>query len=216
MPLVNLLKSLPKSKKILQLRKKKNNKTIIVASQFGKDYFDGTREFGYGGYYYDGRWKKVARDFKKFFKIKKNHKVLDVGCAKGFLLKDFKDIGVDCYGIEISNYAIQNCHKDIQDKIFFGNAKKIPFPDNFFDVVISINCVHNLKLADCIKAIREINRVCKTKNCYLQVDSYNNVYQKKIFNDWVLTAKTHFYPKKWIEIFNKCNFKGYWNWTILK
>ena len=103
MPLINLLKSLPKSKRPLQIRKKKNNKTISIALKFGKDYFDGKREYGYGGYYYDGRWKKVARDFKKFFKIKKDYKVLDIGCAKGFLVKDFNDIGVDCYGIDISD-----------------------------------------------------------------------------------------------------------------
>lgn len=217
MPLVNLLKSLPQSKRPIILRKqKKNLKSIKIASKFGKDYFDGKREHGYGGYYYDGRWKKVAKDFVKFFRIKKNYKILDIGCAKGFLVKDFNDLGIDCYGIDISDYAIRNCHKDIKEKIFYGNAKKIPFPDNFFDVVISINCAHNLELKECMIAIKEMNRVCKTNNCFLQVDSYKNAYQKKLFEDWVLTAKTHFYPKKWREIFKKCSYKGCWNWTILK
>jgi ubiquinone/menaquinone biosynthesis C-methylase UbiE len=217
MPLVNLLQSLPKSKRPILLRKqKKCKKSIHIASKFSKDYFDGKREHGYGGYYYDGRWKKVAKEMIKFFKIKKNYKILDIGCAKGYLVKEFNDLGIECYGIDISDYAIEKCHKDIKKKIFYGNAMNIPFPNNFFDVVISINCAHNLELKGCMKAIKEMNRVCRTNKCFLQVDSYNNIQQKKIFEDWVLTAKTHFYPKKWTEIFKKCCYKGYWNWTILK
>ena len=63
---INLLKSLKKTKKNINLRYSKKNKRVIqIAKQFGKRYFDGNRMYGYGGYFYDGRWKSVVKDFIK-------------------------------------------------------------------------------------------------------------------------------------------------------
>ena len=117
MPYQNLLISLPSVKRSILRRKKKKINSIKIAKKFGKEYFDGTRNCGYGGYYYDGRWKTVARDIINFFKLKKNDKVLDVGCAKGFLVKDLLDQGIDAYGIDVSNYAIKNCHPQVLGRI---------------------------------------------------------------------------------------------------
>ena len=216
MPYQNLLISLPSVKRSILRRKKKKINSIKIAKKFGKEYFDGTRNCGYGGYYYDGRWKTVARDIINFFKLKKNDKVLDVGCAKGFLVKDLLDQGIDAYGIDVSNYAIKNCHPQVLGRIAYGNAKNLLFKNNSFDAVISINCIHNLKAKDCEAAIKEIERVSKSNKSFIQVDSYQNIREKKLFLDWVLTAKTHYYTDKWIEIFKKCGYTGYWNWTILK
>ena len=166
---INLLKNYPKTIRKLSFRNKNKNKKIIkLASKFGKEYFDGSRLNGYGGYYYDPKfWKKVVRDFKRFYKLKSTCKILDVGCAKGFMLHDFKQLIPKSYlrGIDISSYAIKNAKPEIKKFVKIGNAKKLPFQDRFFDLVISINTLHNLKKKDCIIALSEINRVTK-KKCF--------------------------------------------------
>jgi ubiquinone/menaquinone biosynthesis C-methylase UbiE len=216
MPFKNLLSSLPNIKREITQRKLKKNLEIIkISKKFGKEYFDGTREFGYGGYKYDGRWKSVAKDIVNFFKLNKNNKILDVGCAKGFLVKELLDQGIDAFGVDISEYAIKNCHPDVVGRVSLANANKLFFPASSFDAVISINCIHNLKFSECKKAIKEIMRVSKSNKNYIQVDSYKNSKEKKIFLDWVLTAETHFYQDKWVAVFKDCRYKGYWNWTFL-
>jgi len=212
---INLLKSISLKKKNINNRKKfKNYKVITVAKKFGKDYFDGKRIYGYGGYYYDGRWKSVVKDFIKFYNLKPGDRVLDVGCAKGYLVKDFVDKKIDAYGLDISSYAIKNCHPSIKSKVIVGNALKLPFDDNSFKLVISINTVHNLSKKQCAKSIKEIMRVSKTYT-YIQVDAYNNLQEKKIFQDWVLTAKFHTYCNKWEEFLKKIKYKGEYYWTFV-
>ena len=142
---INFLKSIKSKKRNINERStSKSKRSIKISRKYGKDYFDGKRDYGYGGYYYDGRWIKVAKYFKSKYKLKKGSKILDVGCAKGFLIKDLIDLGIDAYGLEISDYAINNSHPSVIGRIHKGNAKKLPFPDNSFDVVISINAIHNL------------------------------------------------------------------------
>lgn len=214
----NLLKSLPKpnrKKSKFQRKSTKTKKHINISRKYGKDYFDGDREYGYGGYNYDGRWKPVAKDIKRYFKLKKGSKVLDIGCAKGFLVNDLLDIGIDAYGLEISKYAISKSMEKTFGRIHLGDALKLPFPDNSFDCVLSINTVHNLEKINCVKAIEEMVRVCKNKNMFIQVDSYLNKKQKKIFEEWVLTAKFHAYPADWKKVFKKAGYDGSYYWTII-
>lgn len=212
---INLLNTIKKiSRAINDRNSKKNNKAISISRKYDFDYFDGDRKYGYGGYTYDGRWVSVAKRIKKIYKLKKNHKVLDIGCAKGFLIKDMLDIGLDAYGLDISNYAIKNSHKDVVGRIHLGSADKLPFPDNSFDFVISLNTLHNLEKKQCLVALKEIQRVTK-KNSFIQVDSYGNKKEKKRFLDWVLTAKFHAYPKGWLSLFKQAKYKGDYYWTIV-
>ena len=164
---INLLSSLPKSKRVISERKeKKTDEHIKISRLYGKEYFDGPREYGYGGYNYDGRWKPVAKDIMKHYNLSKKSKVLDIGCAKGFLVKDLVDLGIDAYGLDISKYAIENAQLDIKDRLTVGSAEKLPFKDNEFDFVISINAIHNLNRNLCKKAIKEMQRVSKAKNSF--------------------------------------------------
>jgi ubiquinone/menaquinone biosynthesis C-methylase UbiE len=214
---INLLSSLPKSKRSITERKEaKTEDHVKISRMYAKEYFDGDREYGYGGYKYDGRWVSVAKDIKKHFELNDGEKVLDVGCAKGFLVKDFFDLGIQSLGIDISKYAIDNSLLEIKDKLIIGSADKLPFPDDTFDAVVSINTIHNLDREKCKQAINEMQRVSKNKKkLFIQVDSYLNEEQKKIFESWVLTAKFYGYPKEWIELFKECDYEGDWNWTII-
>lgn len=213
---VDLLRSLPRTKR--NIKKREQNKTeqhISISCQFGADYFDGSRDYGYGGYYYDGRWKSVARDIVQHFKLKRNSKVLDVGCGKGFLVKDLVDIGMDAYGIDISRYALNNAPKEISNRLTLGSCDELPFEDKSFDCVISINTIHNLDRDGCVKSCREIERLAPGMG-FIQVDSFNNKKQKEIFESWVLTAKFYDYPSGWIKVFNEAKYTGYWYWTIME
>lgn len=213
---INLLRSLPKSQRNINLRKKKKSIDVInISRKFGKLYFDGDRKYGYGGYYDDGRWRKVALDIINYYSLSKKQKVLDIGCAKGFLVKELRSFDIDAYGVDISSYAINKSHESIRSKLFKANVLKMPFGDNFFDLVLCINTLHNLDENDCILGLKEINRVGK-KKFFVQVDSYYNNNQKKIFEDWVLTAKTYGYPKFWKNIFKKAGYDHDYYWTIMR
>ena len=213
---INLLKALPKTKRLINERfLNKSKKIIKISRQYGRQYFDGSRKYGYGGYYYDGRWIKVAEYIKKKYRLKKKSKVLDIGCAKGFLVKDLLDQGVDAYGLEISNYAIENSMPETYGRIHKGSAKTLPFPNKSFDLVLAINVIHNLSKQDCLKAIKEIVRVSK-KDSLIQVDAYNNLKEKAICKKWILTAKYYDYPKNWIKLFKKAGYKNDYYWTVIK
>ena len=214
---INLLSSLPTSKRSITERKEaKTEDHVKISRMYGKEYFDGDREYGYGGYKYDGRWVSVAKDIKKHYGLNEGDKILDVGCAKGFLVKDFFDLVIQSSGIDISKYAIDNSLLEIRDKLTIGSAEKLPFADNTFDAVVSINTIHNLDRDKCKKAINEMQRVSKNKEkLFIQVASYLNEKQKKIFESWVLTARFYGYPKEWLELFKECDYECDWNWTII-
>jgi ubiquinone/menaquinone biosynthesis C-methylase UbiE len=213
---VNLLSRYPRTKRnITQRASAKTEEHIRISSQFGEMYFDGPREYGYGGYRYDGRWVPVAEDIIKHFNLKPGMRVLDVGCAKGFLVKDLLELcpGLEVFGIDISEYAIKNCEKKVIGHIYKGEADNLLFPDDSFDAVISINTIHNLPRERCLKAIQEIERIAPGRG-YIQVDSYNTPLEREIFTQWVLTAVFHDYPDGWRKLFAEAGYTGYYYWTI--
>lgn len=214
---VNLLSSLPKQIRNVKYRAEKKTPEIIkIAKQFGREYFDGDRKYGYGKYKYDGRWKSVARDLIDFFGLNVGDKVLDIGCAKGFLVYDLMQEGkmLDVYGIDISKYALENCLPQVEHRLYWGSADKLPFPDKYFDLVISINTIHNLPQTRCINALKEIERVGKGKS-YIVVDSYHTPEGKEQFGKWVLTAETHGYPHEWKKLFDEAGYRGHYSWNLL-
>lgn len=182
---------------------------IKKAKLYGRDYWDGDRKFGYGGYRYDGRWQKVAKAIADYYGLKAGDHVLDVGCGKGFLLYDLMTAvpGIEVKGIDISPYAIQNAKEEIRPFLRTGNAVSLPYPDKSFDLVISINTVHNLYCYDLVKALKEIERVGK-KNKYLVVESYRNEEEKTNLMYWVLTGECFFAPAEWEWFFNLSGYTG--------
>jgi ubiquinone/menaquinone biosynthesis C-methylase UbiE len=215
---VNLLRSLPVSKRNLEARKDgKSAEVVRISCEFGEMYFDGPREYGYGGYRYDGRWVSVARDIVQHFGLKTGDRVLDVGCAKGFLVKDLLSVcpGLEVFGVDISTYALLNCEAEVIGRLHRGSADDLPFPDNSFDAVISINTVHNLDRQGCVQALREMERLAPGRG-FLRVDSYSTPEQRDLFEDWVLTARFHDYPEGWMSVFEEAGYTGDFDWTVLE
>ena len=215
---INLLKALPQSKRNIQARQDaKNPEVIRISKQFGEMYFDGPRDYGYGGYRYDGRWLPVAKDIVAHFNLKRGDRVLDVGCAKGFLVKDLMTVcpGLEVFGLDISNYALTHCEPEVVGRLHQGSADNLPFPDHSFDAVISLNTIHNFSREGVVKALRELQRVSKGRG-FVQVDSYYTSEQKAIFEDWVLTAEYHDFPDEWIKLFKQAGYTGDYFWTILE
>lgn len=214
----NLLGHPEKLVRDVSIRLNNKEKNRQNALKFGIEYFDGSREEGYGGYVYDGRWVPVAANLIRRYNLDSTSKFLDVGCAKGFLLYDLYNTcpGLQVFGLDISNYAKDKADVLIRDKIKIGNCNNLPYPDNFFDASVSINTIHNLNYEGCKAAIKELIRVTKNKeNIFVQVDSYENENEKKIFEDWMLTAETYLKPKDWVNLFKECDYQGDYFWTII-
>jgi len=215
---IDLLRSLPKVKRNIEKRAKIKDPTVIaIAKQYGEMYWDGPREYGYGGYRYDGRWRSVARDIVAHFKLSPGMRVLDVGCGKGFLVKDLmlECPGLEVFGLDISQYALMHCESEVVGRLHLGTAEKMPFPDDSFDCVISLNTIHNFPRSRAVGVMREIQRL-SNGNAFVQVDSYHTPKQKEIFESWVLTAEFHDYPEGWVKVFNEAGYTGDYYWTIIE
>ena len=214
---VNLLRALPQTRRNIEKRAAAQTvENIAISRQYGREYFDGPREVGYGGYRYDGRWLPVARDIVAHFGLKAGDRVLDVGCAKGFLVHDLMKVcpGLEAFGLDISEYALTHCLPEIVGRLHLGSADKLPFPDGSFSAVISINTIHNFVRGDAVTAVREVQRLAPGRG-FIQVDSYHTPEQREVFLSWVLTAKFHDYPKGWLEVFAEAGYTGDYYWTLV-
>ena len=181
----------------------------IKAKQWGYDYWDGSRDINYGGYYYDGRWEPIAKKMIKHYKLNSNSKILDVGCGKGFLLYEFKKLLPDCEirGFDISSYAIENAKEEVKKDLILGHANNLPFEKNYFDLVISLNTLHNLYCYDLKKSLMEIERVGKA-NKYICVETYRNEHERINLLYWQVTCECFFTPKEWKWWFELSGYNG--------
>jgi 2-polyprenyl-3-methyl-5-hydroxy-6-metoxy-1,4-benzoquinol methylase len=214
---INLLENYPKTKRDISSRKNlKTEEDREIARKFEKDFFDGERKNGYGGFQYNARfWEPVIPSFQNYYSLSSNSSILDVGAAKGFMLYDFFRLipSIKIEGIDVSNYAIENAKEEIKPFLKVGNAVNLPYEDNSFDLVISINTVHNLEKNDLIKALKEIQRVSK-KNSFITIDAYRNEEEKEIMNAWNLTAKTILHVDDWKILFEEAGYTGDYYWFI--
>ena len=215
---VNLLARLPATTRNVRARAgAKTPEIIALAREYGEAYFDGPREYGYGGYRYDGRWIPVAEDIVRHFGLGPGDRVLDVGCAKGFLVKDLMKVcpGLEAFGVDVSEYALMHCEPEVVGRLHLGSAVALPFPSNSFQAVISINTIHNLERHDAVRAVREIERLVPGRS-FIQVDSYRTPEQREVFLQWVLTARFHDYPPGWLKLFAEAGYTGYYYWTVVE
>ena len=213
---IDLLENYPKAKRNLDERlASKNEIDRAVAREFGREFFDGDRNHGYGGFNYMPRfWQPVIPTFKEYWNLTPDSSLLDVGCAKGFMLHDLTTLipGITVKGVDISEYAIDNVMENMKPHTQVANAMHLPFADDAFDVVISINTVHNLGLNECGKALQEIERVSRGKS-FITVDAYRNEEEERMYA-WNLTAKTIMSVDEWIKFFKEVNYNGDYFWFI--
>lgn len=212
---VDLLDRYPRTTRDIAARAAAVPAQRAVASRFAREYFDGDRGQGYGGYRYDGRWVPVAERFRDHYGLTAGQWVLDVGCAKGFLLHDLLRVvpGLRVAGLDVSSYAIAHAMDDVRPNLVLGSADRLPFADKSVDLVVSINTVHNLERAACGRALAEIERVAR-RHRYVQVDSWLNESQWEKFQRWQLTARTYFDPAGWRQLFAEAGYRGDYYWTV--
>jgi len=214
---IDLLINYPKAKRNVEERgASKSEEDRALARQFGKDFFDGDRKNGYGGFNYMPKfWQPVIPTYQDYWNLGSNSSLLDVGCAKGFMLYDLSLAipNIKIAGIDISEYAISNAIEEVKPFLSVANAMSLPFDDNSFDVVLSINTVHNLDREECAKALQEIERVSKGKS-FITVDAYRNEEEKNRMFAWNLTAKTIMSVEEWKEFFDKNGYTGDYYWFI--
>jgi SAM-dependent methyltransferase len=185
-------------------------KAAELAKKWGYDYWDGDRRICYGGYkYIPGRWAPVAKAMAEHYGLKAGDRVLDVGCGKGFQLVELQKAvpGLIVHGLDISEYALENAHESVKDSLVLGTAARLPFPDNYFDYVFSINTLHNLPNYDLFAALGEIDRVGVEKK-YVCVESYRNEVEKVNLLYWQVTCESFLTPREWEWVFYASGYRG--------
>jgi len=185
-------------------------KASEIAKKYDFDYWDGDRRINYGGYkYMPGRWSPVADLMKTTYDLKPGQKVLDIGCGKGFQMFELTQSvpGIEVFGVDVSKYAFDNAKEEIKENITVSCASVLPFEDNYFDFVFSINTLHNLKIDKLFSAIKEINRVSKN-NKYICVESYRNELEKQNLLYWQVTCESFYSPEEWEWIFKSNGYSG--------
>ena len=214
---VNLLENYPKSnRKVVERGSLKTHEDQEIARKFDKRFFDGSRNHGYGGFNYNKRfWENVIPDFQHHWGLAKGDLILDIGCAKGFMLYDMQHIipGIEISGIDISEYAIANAMEEVKEFCQVGNAKSLPFDDKSIDVSISITTLHNLEQKDLETALLEIERVSK-RGSFITLDAYRNNEEKDRMEAWNLTAKTVMHVNDWKVFIQDIGYTGDYYWFI--
>ena len=215
----NLLGIQQKIKRDVRARMIDKEQNRAKALKFDWEYFDGPRTQGYGGYVYDGRWRPVAERIIERYGLTSGSRLLDVGAAKGFLMKDLQDAlaGLEVWGIDVSRYAIEHSRPEVAGRIVLGSCDELPWPDRFFDAAVAINTIHNLERDRCVITLKELNRVVATPaKTFVQVDAYRNESERELFEAWMLTAKTYCTPDEWHALFAEAGYVGDYYWTILE
>ena len=214
---INLLDKYPQSKRPIDDRARLITEDHRAAARrFDIEYFDGDRLSGYGGYNYHPRfWTDTVARFRDHYALAPDAKVLDVGCAKGFMMYDFKLLmpELNIQGIDISPYAHDHAKPEVKDLITVANARELPFEDNTYDLVICINTVHNLPPEDCKRAFREIERVSRGHS-FVMNDAWRNEAEHQSMLAWNLTALTYMHVDDWKKLFNEAGYSGDYYWFI--
>jgi len=213
---LNLLNTHPKTMRDYDKRAREKTPEIVrIAKRFDREFFDGPRDRGYGGYKYDGRWLDVAKRMRDHYRLRDDAAILDVGCAKGFLLHDFKQLMPSCTvaGVDVSRYAIDNAMPSVKPFLQVASGEKLPYPDKSFDLVISINSIHNLPIDRLKTALREIERVSRA-NSFITIDAWRNETEREQLYKWVLTAETMLHVDDWKKLFAEVGYTGDYYWFI--
>jgi SAM-dependent methyltransferase len=182
---------------------------MVKAKEYEFDYWDGDRRYGYGGYKYDGRWKVAAERLIDQYKLGATARILDVGCGKAHLLHELKLLlpQSEVCGFDISQHGLADAPEAIKPSLFRYRAQdKYPFGDDQFDLVISLGCLHNLRVFELQTAVSEIQRVGKQK--YIMLESYRSELELFNLECWALTCESFFDTAEWIWLYRHFGYTG--------
>ena len=209
--LVNIINLLHKKTEREYLPRMQDDKVhcMEIGKQYGYDYWDGDRKYGYGGYHYDGRWKPVAQRIIDAYQLPDDARILDVGCGKAFLLYELVQLLPDSEvsGFDISEHGIGDAKKEVADRLFIHRAEEIyPFEADSFDLVLSINTLHNLPISKLKFALQEIERVGRNK--LICVESFRSELELFNLQCWALTCESFYGPEEWVWIYKEFGYSG--------
>ncbi len=206
---INILHTASKRDYVQRVVEHDKAECAAIAKQWGYDYWDGDRQFGYGGYTYDGRWRVVAEAMAKHYNLKAGQRILDVGCGKAFLLYEFTQVvpGIEIAGIDISTYGLENAKPEVRPFLQQGNCTELPFDDHSFDFVYSINTFHNLRNFELSSALREVERVARSDK-YICIESYRNEREKMNLLYWQLTCASFMDTEEWVWEYKQAGYTG--------
>ena len=214
---IDLMERYPQSRRDLAGRANaRTEEDRKIARRFARGFFDGDRRHGYGGFQYNPRfWQPVVPAFKEYYHLTGKSRILDVGCAKGFMLYDFMQLipGIHVAGVDISEYAIVHAKEEVREYVQVADARELPFEDHSFDLVISVTTLHNLEREGCKKALQEIERVSRGGK-FVTMDAYRNDDEKKRMDMWNLTALTYMHTDEWRQFFEEAGYTGDYYWFI--
>ena len=212
---INLMDTYPKVNRDVKKRLAEKTPAMIdVCKQFGWEFFD-KKGYCYNGYFYDGRWIPIAKRFIEYYNLKPGAKILDIGCAKGYFVYDLRNLGMDAYGLDVSEYAIRCCPPEIMPYVLQRDVRtmyQLVYDDNEFDLVTAISVVETLREPECREVIREIQRI--GKNAFLKVDAWRNEEEKQRMIDWGITGITMMSTDDWKQLFKEEGYKGDYYWFI--
>ena len=191
-----------------------NIRNKIIAWEQGKEFYDGDRSRGYGGFSYDGRWSKIIPKIIEEYGLSENSSVLEVGSKKGFFLHDLKQAlpKIKVRGLEMSSYPIDNTIEPVRQFVKLGEYDRLPFKNNEFDFVMAFASVYILNLKGVMDCLREIQRVGKGKS-YISVGAYNTEEERDLFLEWTLLGTTVLHVDEWLEVFEAVGYTGDYYFT---
>lgn len=193
-------------------------KKRIIAWKKNKEFYDGSRKNGYGGFKYDGRWIKILPKIIKRYNLTSKSRVLEIGCKKGYLIYDLKKLipGIKCTGIEDHVYPIRNCKKEVKKDIKFSKFTSLPFKNNSFDCVIAISSIYTYNFGDLLEIFKEIKRVSKNDKNLITVASYKNTRDLETLLNWTTLSTVILKEKEWLELFKETKYNGDYFFTNSK
>ena len=214
---INLMDVYPPSQRTWELILERSSQVTPekqeIGRRFGSEYFDGDSSTGYGGYRYDGRWVRIAERLRDHYRLTSGSRILDVGCAKGFLVKDLMTVVSGCkpFGLDLSEYAIQESPAQARAQLCVGSAHSLPFGDNQFDLVVSINALHYLPYDACKRAFMEIQRV-SGGSAFVMVNAFRNAQGKDRSLNWDKFTRTALHVDEWKALFRETGYTGNYYW----
>jgi SAM-dependent methyltransferase len=181
----------------------------IIAWGLDAAYYDGDRRNGYGGFAYDGRWRRLIPRLAARYGLDARSRVLDIGCKKGFFLHDLKEAfpGITAKGVENHPYPLETGLESVRADMMLSPYHSLPFDDDSFDFVLAFSAIYMQTLGDVLKTLREIQRVGRGR-AYVTVGAYSTMREREQFERWTLLGTTVLHVDEWMEVFQAAGYTG--------